>query len=129
MLSALILAATVQAAAPSAGLAESIKLCSQKAACSFVVHYPEERLVFAEPVGPKPPPRSGFLCHGGWVNHAHTGSSGAEILIQSADSAWAKHWAPLATSQCHRFHQVMNIRLRALDGQSSWQAIFLRADH
>ena len=129
MLSALILAATVQAAAPPAGLTESIKLCSQKAACSFVVHYPAERLVFAEPVGPKPALRSGFLCHSGWVNHAHTGSSGAEILIQSADSAWAKHWTPLAGSQCHRFHRVVNIRLRAADGQSSWQAIFLRADN
>ena len=130
MLSALIVAAAIQAAPqPAAKVAESMRLCSQRAVCSFVVAYPAERLMFAETVGPKPPLRAGVLCQGGWVDEAHKGSSGAEILIQAADGSWARHWTPLAPSQCHEFHKTLNIRLRTGDGQSAWHAIYRQSIH
>ena len=83
--------------------------------------------MFASTAGARPPPRSGFLCQGGWVNQTHPGSAGAEILIQAADGTWAKRWKPLAPSQCHEFHGILNIRLRAIDVQSAWHAIYQQA--
>lgn len=135
VLALLVLGAVMQApsaasAQVSAGLAESIKLCSRTAVCSFVVGYPAERLMFVDPGPAKTPLRSGLICSDGWVDRDRaTPASRAEMLTQGADGAWSTHWTAIGPTQCRKFHNVLNIRLRAANPQSAWRAIFQRTDN
>ena len=137
ILAALVLGAVAQTAGAAsaqpvpAGVAESIKLCSRTAVCSFVVGYPAERLMFVDPgAAAKPPLRSGIICNDGWLDRSHAGpTSKAEMLTQGADGAWAAHWTAIGPTRCHKFHEVVNIRLRAANPQSAWRAIFQRTDN